>query len=148
MVTAGPRTRRRDEEERIILMKSRGRRPLDFIRIILSFSSSPDFSTKNVRICDKYVSIWCHGGDHSKWSNFWFIVFWGGSVNSHWKMDPQQKLGPWRFKRWCHVVVARSDQSTRRSEREVPTSKCRWLHLKKVLFCFSWNFNFRTLQPN
>ena len=51
-------------------MKSRGRRPLDFIRIILSFSSSPDFSTKNVRICDKYVSIWCHGGDHSKWSNF------------------------------------------------------------------------------
>ena len=46
-------------------MKSRG----DFIRIILSFSSSPDFSTKNVRICDKYVSIWCHGGDHSKWSN-------------------------------------------------------------------------------
>ena len=51
-------------------MKSRGRRALDFIRIILSFSSSPDFSTKNVRICDKYVSIWCHGGDHSKWSNF------------------------------------------------------------------------------
>ena len=51
-------------------MKSRDRRALDFIRIILSFSSSPDFSTKNVRICDKYVSIWCHGGDHSKWSNF------------------------------------------------------------------------------
>ena len=55
-------------------MKSRGRRPLDFIRIILSFSSSPDFSTKNVRICDKYVSIWCHDGDHSKWSNY-FIYF-------------------------------------------------------------------------
>ena len=70
MVTAGPRTRRRDEEERIILMKSRDRRALDFIRIILSFSSSPDFSTKNVRIYDRYVSIWCHGGDHSKWSNF------------------------------------------------------------------------------
>ena len=51
-------------------MKSRGLRPLDFIRIILSSSSSPDFSPKNVRICDKYVSIWCHGGDHSKWSNF------------------------------------------------------------------------------
>ena len=40
-----------------ILMKSRDRRALDFIRIILSFSSSPDFSTKNVRICDKYVII-------------------------------------------------------------------------------------------
>ena len=51
-------------------MKSRDRRALDFIRMILSFSSSPDFSTKNVRICDKCVSIWCHGGDHSKWSNF------------------------------------------------------------------------------
>ena len=37
-------------------MKSRDRRALDFMRIILSFSSSPDFSTKNVRICDKYVS--------------------------------------------------------------------------------------------
>ena len=48
----------------------RRRRALDFIRIILSSSSSPDFSTKNVRIYDKYVIIWCHGGDHSKWSNF------------------------------------------------------------------------------
>ena len=55
-------------------MKSRGRRALDFIRIILSFSSSPDFNTKNVRICDKYVSIWCHGGDHSKWSNFFCVI--------------------------------------------------------------------------
>ena len=70
-----PRTRRRDEEERIILMKSRDRRALDFIRIILSFSSSPDFSTKNVRICDKYVIIWCHGGDHSKWSIFFTVIY-------------------------------------------------------------------------
>ena len=53
-------------------MKSRDRRALDFIKISLSFSSSPDFSTKNVTICDKYVSIWCHGGDHSKWSNLLF----------------------------------------------------------------------------
>ena len=49
-------------------MKFRDRRALDFIRIILSSSSSPDFNTKNVRNCDKYVIIWCHGGDHSKWS--------------------------------------------------------------------------------
>ena len=70
MVTAGPRTRRRDEEERIILMKSRDRRALDFIKIILSFLSSPDFSTKNVRICDKCISMWCYDGDHSKWNNF------------------------------------------------------------------------------
>ena len=59
----------RDEEEGIILMKSRGRRALDFIKIILSFSSSPnDFSTKNVRICNKYAIIWCYGGGHSKWN--------------------------------------------------------------------------------
>ena len=91
MVTAGSRTRRRDEEERIILMKSRGRRLLDFIRIILSFSSSPDFSTKNVRICDKYVSIWCHGGDHSKWSNFFVHMF--SSRQQMWKA--QLRCGPW-----------------------------------------------------
>ena len=56
MVTAGPPTRRRDEEKRVILMESRGRRALDLIRIFLS-SSSPHFSAKNVRICDKYVII-------------------------------------------------------------------------------------------
>ena len=89
MVTAGPRTRRRDEEERIILMKSRDRRALDFIRIIISFSSSPDFSTKNVTICDKYVSIWCHGGDHSKWSICFFVLLLyypvGFLTNVRWK---------------------------------------------------------------
>ena len=50
------------------------------IRIILSSSSSPDFSTKNVWICDKYVMIWCHGGDHSKWSSWHFgcaLYVWG-----------------------------------------------------------------------
>ena len=49
-------------------MKSRDRRALDFIRIILSFSSSPDFNKKMSEFVT-YVSIWCHGGDHSKWSN-------------------------------------------------------------------------------
>ena len=66
-------TQKTNDLDRIILMKSRDRRALDFIRIILSFSSSPDFSTKNVKICDKYVIIWCHGGDHSKWNNFTVI---------------------------------------------------------------------------
>ena len=97
MVTAGPPTRRRDEEERIILMKSRDRRSLHFIRIILSSSSSPDFSTKNVRIFDKYVIIWCHGGDHSKWSNFFemfLIVLFNQNVysnSSKWKRNQMQQ---------------------------------------------------------
>ena len=43
-------------------MKSRDRRAVDFIRIIFSFSSSPDSSTKNVRICDKCVKMMSRWG--------------------------------------------------------------------------------------
>ena len=44
----------------------------------------PDFHTKNVRICDKYVSIWCHGGDHSKWSIFpFFLLFIRNTCERH-----------------------------------------------------------------
>ena len=68
--TAGPQpgegTRRR-----ITLMKSWDRRALDFIRVFLSSSSSPDFSAKNVRIWDKLI---CNNmmswSDHSKQNNY------------------------------------------------------------------------------
>ena len=62
MVIAGPPTRKRDEEERIILMKSRNRRALNF----LSFSSSPDFSIKNIGIYNKYIIIYYHGRNYLK----------------------------------------------------------------------------------
>ena len=42
------------------LMKFRGRRALDFIRVFLSSSSSSDFTTKNVRICQNIVPICCN----------------------------------------------------------------------------------------
>ena len=46
LVIVGPPTRKKDEEERIILMKFRSLRFQEFIKIILSSSSSPDFNLK------------------------------------------------------------------------------------------------------
>ena len=43
-------TRKRDEEKRIIFMKSKNRRTLDFNRIMLSSSFLQDFITNNGKI--------------------------------------------------------------------------------------------------
>ena len=66
MATAGPPTRRSDEEERITLMKSRDQRAVDFLKVFLSSASSPEFITKNVKIKDTDVAaVSCHCGDRS-----------------------------------------------------------------------------------
>ena len=51
------------DAERIILMKFTALQFLDFIKIIFSLSSSPDFST----ISDKYIIIWNDGGNYPKY---------------------------------------------------------------------------------
>ena len=137
MVTAGPRTRRRDEEERIILMKSRDRRALDFIRIILSFSSSPDFSTKNVRICDKYVSIWCHGGDHSKWSNCCWTWQKPSRLQGTWSLMKPRRAVP------CEVELLQSWAAHRPASESC--ARCS-LIIAHHRFAAQWN-DFKRQRP-
>ena len=102
-------TRTTDQEERIILMKGRDRRALDFTRVFLFTSSSPEFITRSVRIWNQFVGVtmWCHGGNHSKKGDFWKLRFpiWQPQASQCGSVSNAIGLAYWQRGEWPSVFL-------------------------------------------